>query len=157
MPQPQQRRIQASCTTYTTAHGNTRSPTHWVRPGIKPWSSRMPVGFISVAPQWELQDSFLPGVCLPLRYLLLSFLPTYKDASPWTSLIFLEPCKSILVEDMPFPLSGPQAMGSIAPSCPAWLCSEIPSSERTFQNRGFEIAMPQHPHHPIPTQLKLSP
>ena len=36
MPQPQQRRIWASSVTYTTAHGNTRSLTHWARPGIEP-------------------------------------------------------------------------------------------------------------------------
>jgi len=29
--------------TYTTAHGNTRSLTHWVRPGIEPASSWTPV------------------------------------------------------------------------------------------------------------------
>ena len=33
------RQIQAASATYTTAHGNARSPTHWSRPGIKPASS----------------------------------------------------------------------------------------------------------------------
>ena len=40
--------------TYTTAHGNARSLTHWARPGIEPASSRIRVGFISSALQWEL-------------------------------------------------------------------------------------------------------
>ena len=40
--------------TYTTAHGNTRSLTHWARPGIKPTSSWMLVGFVTAEPQWEL-------------------------------------------------------------------------------------------------------
>ena len=34
-PQPQQCRIQAVSATYTTAHGNTRSLTHWTRPGME--------------------------------------------------------------------------------------------------------------------------
>ena len=37
--EPQQCRIQAVSATYTTAHGNTRSLAHWVRPGIEPASS----------------------------------------------------------------------------------------------------------------------
>ena len=38
--------IQAASATYTTAHSNARSLTHWARPGIKPSSSWMPVRFI---------------------------------------------------------------------------------------------------------------
>ena len=38
---PQQHEIWASCVTYTTAHGNAGSLTHWVRPGIEPVSSWM--------------------------------------------------------------------------------------------------------------------
>ena len=33
--------------TYTTAHGNAGSLTHWARPGVKPSSSWMLVGFIN--------------------------------------------------------------------------------------------------------------
>lgn len=40
MPQPQQCGIRAASAIYTTAHGNTRSLTHWVRPGMEPASSR---------------------------------------------------------------------------------------------------------------------
>ena len=36
------------------AHGNAGSLTHWVRPGIKPVSSWVPVRFISAESQWEL-------------------------------------------------------------------------------------------------------
>ena len=39
--------IQAVSTTYTTAHGNTRSLTHWVRPGIEPTTSWFLVGFVN--------------------------------------------------------------------------------------------------------------
>ena len=52
--QPQQCRIWAKSTTYTIAHSNARSPTHWERPGIKPATSWILVGFVSDAPQWEL-------------------------------------------------------------------------------------------------------
>ena len=46
-PQPQQHRIQAESPTYTTAHGNTESLTHRVRPGIEPASSWMLVRFVN--------------------------------------------------------------------------------------------------------------
>ena len=52
--QPQPRQIQAASLTYTTAHSNTRSLTHWTRPGIKPESSRILVRFIFTEPHWEL-------------------------------------------------------------------------------------------------------
>ena len=48
------RGIWASSATYTTAHSNARSLTHWVRPGIKPASSWILVGFSSAELQWEL-------------------------------------------------------------------------------------------------------
>ena len=41
----QQPRIQAESATYTTAHGRTRSLTHWARPGTEPASSWILVGF----------------------------------------------------------------------------------------------------------------
>ena len=59
MSQPQQRQIQAKSATYTTAHGNARSLTHWARPGIEPKTSLFLVGFISSAPWWELLFLFL--------------------------------------------------------------------------------------------------
>ena len=46
-PQLQQLEIQAMSVTYTTAHGNARSLTHWVRAGIKPASSWMLVEFVN--------------------------------------------------------------------------------------------------------------
>jgi len=44
-PQPQQLGIQATSATYTTAHGNTGSLTHWARPWIEPATSWFLVGF----------------------------------------------------------------------------------------------------------------
>ena len=40
--------------TYTMAHSNTGSLTHWAKPGIKPSSSWILVGFVTTEPQWEL-------------------------------------------------------------------------------------------------------
>ena len=46
-PEPQQRRIRAVSATYTTAHSNAGSLTHWARPGIEPTTSWFLVGFIN--------------------------------------------------------------------------------------------------------------
>ena len=45
----------AASGTYTTAHGNAGSLTHWARPGIEPSSSWILVRFPSTEPQRELQ------------------------------------------------------------------------------------------------------
>ena len=44
----------ARSATHTTAHCNTRSLSHWVRPGIEPVSSWILVRFVSALPQWKL-------------------------------------------------------------------------------------------------------
>ena len=44
-------RIWAKSVTYTTAHGNARSSTHWARPGIKAATSWFLVGVLSTVPQ----------------------------------------------------------------------------------------------------------
>ena len=54
-----QRQIWAASATYTTAHGNARSLTHWARLGIEPVSSWILVRFISPEPRWELPVSVL--------------------------------------------------------------------------------------------------
>ena len=46
-PIPQQHRIWASSASYTTAHGNAGSLTHWTVPGIEPESSWILVGFLN--------------------------------------------------------------------------------------------------------------
>ena len=53
-PQPQQCQIQATSATYTTAHSNTESLTHWAKPGIEPTSSWILVGFVTSEPWQEL-------------------------------------------------------------------------------------------------------
>ena len=57
-PQPQWHRVQTMSATYTTAHSNTRSLTHWGRPGIEPTSSCMLVRFVTAEPWQELLMSF---------------------------------------------------------------------------------------------------
>jgi len=47
--------MRATSVTFTTAHGNARSLTHWVRPGIKPMSSWTLIGFIITEPWQELR------------------------------------------------------------------------------------------------------
>ena len=47
MPQPQQCGIRTTSVTYTTAHDNAGSLTHWARPGIEPTSSWILGGFIN--------------------------------------------------------------------------------------------------------------
>ena len=66
-PQPQLRQIRAASVTYTTAQGNARFLTHWVRPGIEPTTSRFLVRFISAVPQWELLFCFAFVCLLPLE------------------------------------------------------------------------------------------
>ena len=48
MTQPQKRGIWTRSMTYTTAQGNAKSPTHWVRPRIKPTSLWILVRFITL-------------------------------------------------------------------------------------------------------------
>ena len=43
-----------SFVTYTRAHSNAESLTHWVRPAIEPKSLCMLIGFISAKPRREL-------------------------------------------------------------------------------------------------------
>ena len=55
IPQPHQCRLRAASGTYATAHSNTRSLTHWVRPGIEPASLSILVGFLSAEPRNSLE------------------------------------------------------------------------------------------------------
>ena len=43
--------------TYTIPHGNARSLTRWVRPGIQHASSYILVGLVITEPQWQLLNS----------------------------------------------------------------------------------------------------
>ena len=64
---PEKLGIQAASATYTTAHGNAGSLTHWARPGIKPTSSWMLVRFVS-AELWQELPKSLFGFSLFLFF-----------------------------------------------------------------------------------------
>ena len=71
-PQPQQRRIQATSVTYTTAHSDAGSLTYWARPGIEPVSSWMLVRLVNC---WATTGTlrvfiFNINMQLPQHYLL---------------------------------------------------------------------------------------
>ena len=61
-PQPQQCQIPGASAVYTTAHGNTRSLTYWVMPGIEPAALGILVGFVTTGPQWELLHAWSDSV-----------------------------------------------------------------------------------------------
>ena len=64
-PTPQQRGIWASSATYTTVHDHLGSPTHWVRPGIKPASSWRLLSFLtSLSHKEKSFQTFLVSVIL---------------------------------------------------------------------------------------------
>ena len=67
MPGPRQCRIRAASATSTTAHSNTGSLTHWVRPGIEPATSWFLVRFVNYwatmgTPRWAF---YMVGVWSP--------------------------------------------------------------------------------------------
>ena len=66
-PTPQPQGIWAASATYTTAHSNARSLTHWARLGIKPESSWMLVGFAnSWATSGTLEQSIIKSISFNL-------------------------------------------------------------------------------------------
>ena len=58
-PQLQQCQIRATSVAYTTVHGNARSLTQWVKPGIEPETSWFLVRFVSSVPRQEHHRRFL--------------------------------------------------------------------------------------------------
>ena len=49
---------QATSVTYTTAYGNSRSLTHWARPGLEPESSQIRSGSFLLIPHGNTQQHF---------------------------------------------------------------------------------------------------
>ena len=84
MLEPQQCRIQAASANYTTAHGNTGSTTHWVRPGMEPATSWLVVGFVSTVPWRELHLCLVPEHSHHPKRKPCTHLPS---PSPWQPLI----------------------------------------------------------------------
>ena len=67
-PQPQQLMIQAASAKSTRAHGNARSLTHGVRPGIDSESSWILVGFISAESMMGTPANDLSNVKVFVHY-----------------------------------------------------------------------------------------
>ena len=67
MPQPQQHWIQAASSTYTTAHSNARSLTHWTKPGIKSASLWKLVGFVN---HWTMAGTPWPLIFIKAHFWL---------------------------------------------------------------------------------------
>ena len=83
-PEPWQRGIRDASATYTTAHGNTGSLSHWARPWIEPATSWFLVGLVSTAPGQELPKIFVYNN----NFLLIRF--------SFTKLEHILDCKEIL-------------------------------------------------------------
>ena len=77
MPQPRQSQIQTMGATYTAAHSNARSLTHWARPGTEPTSSWILVRFVKywatmgTPPQCTLKSTRIHGHFYILWLLIL--------------------------------------------------------------------------------------
>ena len=94
--------IRASSATYTTAHGNARWLTQWVRPGIKPTTSWIQSGSLTTEPGQELQeDCFLTNprsqIWPYLRvFITQQFFPS-ENHTYWSSSVFQESFCSFIV------------------------------------------------------------
>ena len=81
------------CPTYTTAHGNVRSLSHWAKPGIKPASSWIPVKCLT---HWSTTG--IPHLCfLCCLMFIVSICLSYltRNALPFLFLNFQPPVHSI--------------------------------------------------------------
>ena len=74
--------------TYTMAHGNAGSLTHWESPGIKPMSSRVLPGFITCWHTIGFPRCDLSSLWLFLRYYILC--DDFDTHSPASKCAFLE-------------------------------------------------------------------
>ena len=88
-PQAQQCQIPTASVTYTTAHGDAGSLTHWARPGIEPTTSWFLVRFVN---PWAMtgtpSHSFL--------FFLNFFSPRFCPFSPHSKNHFMDGFKYIL-------------------------------------------------------------
>ena len=80
---PQQHQIRAVSATYTTAHSNAGSLTHWAMSGIEPVSSWMPVRFVN---HWATTGAPILG-----SWALCEWLCSFILECPQTSGIFKYP------------------------------------------------------------------
>ena len=75
------------------AHSNARSLIHWVRPGMEPPSSWIPVGFITTEPQWKLhKHSFWDSFPLQVITRYWVYFPGLYSRSQWLSILYTVIC-----------------------------------------------------------------
>ena len=133
MPQPQQRRIWATSVTYTTAHGNTGSTTHWARPGIEPTSSSTLVRFTSTFTGtpgvFFIYLFFQPMIIYSIYFSSeLDFFHSLSSVSrilPFTDfffVLFLFPLSYCAFLHLPFSASGVDFNSAIASYVPLLSC-----------------------------------
>ena len=82
MPQPEQHRIRTTSATYSIAHSNTGSFTHWARPGMELMSSWILVWFATTEPQQESQASPLLEKPSLMSGLHLCEMPSSSQCTP---------------------------------------------------------------------------
>ena len=85
--------------TYTTAHGNVGSLTHWARPAIEPISSWIQIGFLTTVPRRELPTfftSWYPEMIYAnhWNYFVRSQILSKCSNSPWHLLTKMSMCKA---------------------------------------------------------------
>ena len=83
-PQPRRHGIQARSATYTKVPGNARSLTHEARPGVKPTSSWILVGFVAAEPWRELLIFLNVKLTLPNDYLSIYLLSLSHAILLWS-------------------------------------------------------------------------
>jgi len=87
-PQPQQHRIWTESATYTTAHGNAGSLTHWARPGIEPTTSWF-LDSLTPEPWRELPVFFFRFFSI-IGYYKLEYSSLYYIVGPcWFSVLYI--------------------------------------------------------------------
>ena len=79
-------RIRAAAASLLHCHSNTKSLTHWVRPGIDLTSSWIPVGFIA-EPQLELWEPLFFYICEFVSFLLYSLVCWIFQVPPKETII----------------------------------------------------------------------
>ena len=115
---------------YTTTHGNTRSLTHWARPGIEPASSWILVGFVNCwamegtpHPYFLMIKGFFPIAQISLRRLKNGTLPmsavsrVSRQNCTWAWVLCFTPWLASQCPSSPAPLWMDAWADAARPSC----------------------------------------
>ena len=91
--------------TYTTAHGNTRSLTHWARPGMEPATSSFLVGLVN---HWAATGT--PHLLFKCHHLAISvwYILQYFifangiSEGPFSAGLLVGPCQLLIIGEFSF-------------------------------------------------------